>query len=93
MSVKEFENTVENEDGTLRAEVKVDVPEGKREGVKVTEFESTEEDENGNLIVSGRKDSMPKTDGKAGAKIVKQFSDTIEGEDGNLHAVAGPDCG
>lgn len=92
MDIKEYANTVENEDGTLRAEAAADVPEGKREGVKVTKFEESHVDEKGNIIVTGRSDAMPK-EGKVNAKIVAQFSDTIEGEDGNLHAVKGPDVG
>lgn len=72
---KQFADTVEGEDGKLYTEPLG--PEGHREGVKVTQFEESYEDENGNIIVKGRTDELPK-EGKAHAKVVKQFDDTID---------------
>ena len=74
---KQFENTVDNGE-FMTAEAKVDVPEGKQKDVKVTKFEESHEDENGNIIVTGRIDEMPKTEGHAHAKVVKQFDDSID---------------
>ena len=41
---KTFEGTYEDENGNIHAIPKVDVLEGKREGVKITKFEETKVD-------------------------------------------------
>ena len=74
---KTFEGTYEDENGNIHAIPKVDVPEGKREGVKITKFEETRVDENGNLIATGRDGNHP-VDGGRGAKVIKEFEDTID---------------
>ena len=68
-----------------------EMPEGKRENVKITQFEETIVDENGNLKAAGRKDAMPKTDEKANAKVVEEFDSVEEDENGNLIVHRKPD--